>query len=373
MNSPIRLISPKIPDFSSFSQRAQEIFASGLLTNNGPYVQQYEQQLADYLGVPCLSFANGTMALMLALKGLNLTGRVIVPSFTFAATVHALVWAGLEPQFVDIDPQTFTIEPQKVEEAITGDTSAIIGVHVFGNPCAIDELQSIAKKHNLKLIFDAAHAFGSTYKGKPIGTFGDVEMFSTHATKTLITAEGGILSTTNPELLVYLKQARNFGFPEGNVEDTIVPGTNAKLSELHAVIGLDSFSDFSRILSHKQGLVAQYTEVLGGIPGITSQYVPDHSTSAYLYFPIIVDEHQFGMSRDQLHQFLMENGIMTRKYFYPPVHKHTSYKGYHSLHLPNTDHISSHILCLPMHADLTPAMVEQIGDVVRKAHQHYKD
>lgn len=369
MNHSIRLVSPKIHDFSVFSQRAQEIFSSGLLTNNGPYVKEYEKQLSSYLGAPSLSFANGTIALILALKGLGLQGEVIVPSFTFAATVHAVSWAGLTPVFVDIDPQTFNLNPQNVEAAITDQTSAIVAVHVFGNPCDIDVLTSIAKKHQLKLIFDAAHAFGSTYKGRPIGQFGDVEMFSTHATKTLITAEGGILSTNDQKLIAYLKQARNFGFPEDKPEDTVVPGTNAKLSEVHAVIGLDSLSRFPPMLEHKRTLVAHYHEMLGNIAGIRFQCVPEHSTSAYLYFPIVVDEQQFGMSRDQLHQYLTENGIMTRKYFYPPVHKHTSYQKYHYLYLPHTEAVASGILCLPVHGDLTIPNVEHIGGLIRMAQQ----
>ncbi|HIJ10531.1 TPA: DegT/DnrJ/EryC1/StrS family aminotransferase [Candidatus Woesearchaeota archaeon] len=325
--------------------------------------------MTNHLGVNSLAFSNGTIALILALRGLNLSGEIIVPSFTFAASVHAIKWAGCTPVFVDIDEETFNIDPHKVTNAITSETSAILAVHVFGNPCDITELQKVANEHNLKLVFDAAHAFGSNYQGYPIGQFGDVEMFSTHATKTLITAEGGVLSTRNNQLLEYLKRARNFGFSDDN-EDTLMDGTNAKMSELHALVGLDSLAHVNDSFEKKQAIVAHYRNALKNIRGITLQKVHAGNTSAYLFFSILVGSN-FPLTRDQLFEELAANDIQTRKYFFPPVHKHSSYQEFNHPELPVTERVSSQILCLPSHTNMSSEDVEKVCEVITEVSESF--
>ena len=235
MERTIKLVKPKVHDEALLIQRIHTAFENGCLTNNGPFMQQFEEEIAHYLGIPALAVANGTLGIELVLRSLNIKGEVIVPSFTYWATAHAVCFAGLKPVFVDINPETFTLDPEKVKEAITPATSAILAVHVFGNPCAIDELTEIARTHNLPLIFDAAHAFGALYRGRRIGQFGTAEVFSTHATKTLNSVEGGIVSTTDATIFSYVQRARNFGMISS--EETNIIGTNAKMSELHAIVG----------------------------------------------------------------------------------------------------------------------------------------
>lgn len=365
MNRTIKLVQPKLHNFDLFFHRAKEAFESGCLTNNGPFVQQFEKEVARYLSISTLVVANATLGLQLVLRGLNIKGKVIVPSFTYVATVHAICLAGLEPLFVDIDPDTFTLDPKKVEEAITPDTCALMAVHVFGNPCAIDTLEAIAKKHSLPLIFDAAHAFGSLYKGRRIGQFGTAEVFSTHACKTLISAEGGLISTFDARLHSYLQRARNFGFV--NPEDTEFVGTNAKMSELHAIIGLDSFSRIRQAVAKQQEIATWYFRHMKDIPGLRFQKIEEGADSNYFNFSIIVDQQEFGMDRDALAEILAKAGVQSRKYFYLPVHQHQAYKQYSSLALPHTEFIASHVLCLPLHTELTEEDVIYITNIIRQA------
>ncbi|MBS3165655.1 DegT/DnrJ/EryC1/StrS family aminotransferase [Candidatus Woesearchaeota archaeon] len=361
----INIAAPRINNFHLFCDRAKDVFESGILTNNGKYNKQFESSVSDYLDTPCISVCNATIGLDLTLKSLGIKGNVIVPSFTFCASVHAIVLAGLTPNFVDIDPLTFNLDPVKVEEAINDQTSAILGVHVFGNPCNIIELEKIAKKHNLKLIFDAAHAFGSTYNQKRIGLFGDAEVFSTHATKTLISAEGGIISSNNKEIINYISMARNFGMVS-EIETAFV-GTNAKMSELHALVGLDSFSEIDNNIRKKSSIVDSYKNSLKDVKGISFQKIEENSTCSYFYFSIIIDEKEFGINRDQLAEVLSKNGVQARKYFYLPLHKHSAYKEYNSLSLPHSEKISSTILCLPTHVQLTLDEVSYICEVIKNA------
>ena len=360
----INLVASKINDFDSFCNNAKHIFESGQLSNHGRYLQELESSLSQYLGVKSLVVSNGTMGLVLALKRMKLKGNVIVPSFTYCATVHALVWAGLEPNFVDIDEKTFNLDPQKVQQAINENTSAILGVHVFGNPCEIDELQKIANENNLKLIFDAAHAFGSKYKQKFIAGFGDAEVFSLHATKTLIAGEGGLITTTNNELFCDLNQARNFGFKDD--QDTVFVGTNAKMSELHAILGLDSFSNIVSDLQKKKAVATIYHEKLKDLPGISFQQINEDLESSYYYVSIVIDSSISGINRDQLADHLQKEGIQVRKYFSPPVHKHTSYRKFNSNQLPITEKISSQILCLPSHSELTTEEVFFVCEKIKE-------
>ncbi len=363
MSAKIPLVKPRIHDFDLFCERSKQIFETGWVTNNGPYLLEYEKNLSTYLDVPSLALSNGTMPLILALKGFGLWGEVILPSFTFCATAHAVVLAGLTPRFVDIDPETFNLDPEKVKDAITEDTCAIIGVHVFGNPCDIDALQEIADSHEIPLLFDAAHAFGSTYNGQKIGGFGVAETFSTHATKTLISGEGGFISSKNKKLMEYVTKARNFGF--NGSEDTEFIGTNAKMSELHAIIGLDSLSNITNDLEKKKEIVSLYTKMLSNVAGITLQKIQENATSGYFFFCILVDPHKYGMDRDALATKLEKEGIPSRKYFYLPIHKQTAYQEYNALSLPHTEKVSEHILCLPTHTSLTEKDVTRICQTIR--------
>jgi len=361
----INIAAPRINNFSLFCDRAKEVFESGILTNNGKYLKQLENSIFNYLNADCTSVCNATLGLEITLKSLGLEGNVIVPSFTFCATVHAIVLAGLTPNFVDIDPSTFNIDPIKVKEAINDQTSAIIGVHVFGNPCNIIALEKIAKDHNLKLIFDAAHAFGSTYHQKMIGIFGDAEVFSMHATKTLISGEGGIISSKNKDIINYISTAKNFGIISEN--DTAFVGTNAKMSELHALVGLDSFSEIDNNIKKKNIIIDSYKILLKDVKGISFQKIEDNSTCAYFYFSIIIDEKKYGINRDKLAEILLNNGIQARKYFYLPIHKQSAYKQYNSLILPNSEKISSNILCLPTHTQLTSEDISYICEIIKNA------
>ena len=366
----ISLVKPMVHDFDLFCQRAKESFQRGCLTNNGPFLQQFEQGVKTYLDVPVAALSNGTISLIMALKAKGLRGKAIVPSFTYCATVHAVVWAGLEPVFVDIDPETFTLDPAAVRKAITPDTSVIVGVHVFGNPCAIDELTALAREYNILLMFDSAHAFGASYRGKKIGGFGCAEVFSTHATKTFMSAEGGLVTTHDSALLDYIQRTRAFGIE--NVVDTSIIGTNAKLSELHAILGLDSLSYFPANLEKRKELVRHYKEKLMGIKGLRFQKIQEKSESSYFFFSIVVDAAQFGMNRDELAVVLADAGVQTRKYFYLPVHQQTAYKEYRSQSyntqsLAHTEYVADNILCLPTHVGLTFDDVNYITSIIQKA------
>ena len=307
---------------------------------------------------------------MLALKSAGIKGKVIVPSFTFCATAHAVVWAGLEPVFVDIDPETFNLDPAKVRAAITPEVKAILAVHVFGNPCAIDELAALAKEHNLALFFDAAHAFGSTYKKQKIGSFGLAETFSTHATKPFMAVEGGIISTKDQVLLEHLQKSRNFGVD--SPIDTAFIGTNAKMSELHALVGLDSLSYYPANLNKRKELVRSYQEKLRDLPGLRFQKIQENSQSSYFFFSIVLDPVKFGANRDELAVALEQAGVQTRKYFYLPLHQQKSYKGYVTGCLPHTEAVASNILCLPTHTELTFDDVSYICDIIKKLQSEKK-
>ncbi|MBI2573108.1 DegT/DnrJ/EryC1/StrS family aminotransferase [Candidatus Woesearchaeota archaeon] len=360
----VNLVRPKLHDFNLFCERAKSAFESGLLTNNGPFAQEFEAKASAYMSTPTLAFSNGTYPITMVLQGLGCTkGEIIIPSFTFVASAHAAVAAGLTPVFVDVDKETYTLDPVAVEKAITSKTVAIMGVHVFGNPCDIDALQRIADKHKVPLIFDAAHAFGSTYKGKKIGGFGAAETFSTHATKTLISVEGGLVSTHHPALIEYLKKARNFGLY--NAYDSEFIGTNAKMSELHAIVGLDSLAHIDEAVAAKQHVVSLYKKYLANVSGVHFQREQRDSFNANFFFSIIIDAAKFGMDRDQLAEELEKQGVMVRKYFFKPLHQHLSYREWNSVSLPNTEWIANNILCLPTHTSLTDDDVEYVCEKIR--------
>jgi dTDP-4-amino-4,6-dideoxygalactose transaminase len=363
-----KLVDIFFTDRETIHKRVDEILDNSQLTNNGKYLNEFESEISKKVNAPSVAVANATLGLTLAMKGMGIKGKVIMPSFTFCATAHSAIWAGLEPVFVDID-DTWTIDPKKVEEAITLDTKAIVGVHTFGNPCNITELTRIARENNLQLIFDAAHALGAEYKTKQIGSFGDAEVFSTHATKTLVTGEGGLISTKNSELYNYIKQARNFGFDNNNL-DTLFHGTNAKLGEFGAICGLDTLQGLNNALKRKREIAQTFTTRLSKVKGIQFQKKTPESKHACLFFGIILDESEFGLNRDQLAEALDAEGIMTRKYFYPALHQQTSMKKYTTHSLSKTEEVAQSILCLPINAKITSEEVNKMCDAIENIHRN---
>ncbi|RAM58317.1 aminotransferase, partial [Mesotoga sp. SC_3PWM13N19] len=324
-DKPIYVTRPLLPPLEELSKSLQDVWNAQWLTNSGAKHKELESKLRDYLKVPQLSlFNNGTIALLVAIKALELTGEVITTPFTFAATAHSISWMGLEPVFVDIDPATMCIDPNRIEEAITPRTSAIMPVHVFGTPCDVKAIQEIADRHNLKIIYDAAHAFGTEIDGTGIGNFGDITMYSFHATKLFNSAEGGALACKSEELKKKIDLLKNFGIK--NEEEVIEVGINGKMNELQAAMGL-AVLDHIEEERQKRAIIKQtYIENLKDIPGI--KLMPDLPTvrSSYQYFAIGIDEEEFGRSRDYVYEELKKNNVFARKYFHPLCSNFECYK-----------------------------------------------
>jgi Predicted pyridoxal phosphate-dependent enzyme apparently involved in regulation of cell wall biogenesis len=299
---PILVTKPFLPPLDVFCAGLEEIWASGQLTNNGPLLRQYEEALRAFCRTDniCL-FNNGTLALQIALQGMGIKGEVITTPFTFVATTHALYWNKIRPVFCDIEPIYYTMDPEKVEELITPRTTAILAVHVFGYPCQVNALTDIAKRHDLTLIYDAAHAFGVQVNGRPMGHFSDVSMFSFHATKLYHALEGGMLCFKDPELAQTFNYLKNFGFKSET--QVVMPGTNAKMNEMQALMGLQMLGYMDAIISKRKVLYELYQKRLKDIPGIiTCPNLPDNVTYNYAYVPVQINEEQFGMSRDALYK-----------------------------------------------------------------------
>ncbi len=369
------IVRATLPSLEEIKEPLQEILASGMVTNFSKYVRQFEAESAAYLGVKnSLTVSNGTSGLLLAAKCLGLKGEVIVPSFTFSATAHALVWNGLTPVFADINPETFNLDPRKVEEKITERTSAILATHVFGNPCDIEALEAIARRHNLKLFFDAAHALGSQYKGKKIGSFGDAEIFSTSGTKLLVTGEGGLVTTNNQELAEKLKIGRNYGDP-GNYNCQFV-GYNGKMPEFSAIVGLASLKKIELAIGHRNHLRQVFEENLKGIPGLSFQKIHPENVSTIKDFAIVVDPARFGLNRDVLAKCLAAENIHTKKYFYPPIHQMKAYldlPGINPERLEHTEHLARNVLCLPIYNSMSEETVRKICHAIRKIHLYREE
>ena len=366
----VPLISPTLPQLEEIENDIQTVLRSGYLSNFAKYERQLQERVRNYLGVQyCFPVSNATIGLLVAIHALGLKGKVVVPSFTFFSTVHALVWNGLEPVFVDIDRETLNVDPERVEDAITPDTCAIVGVHVFGNPCDVSALQQIAEARGLHLLFDAAHALGSTYKRTPIGNFGDVEVFSMSGTKVVTAGEGGLVATNNPDVAKFIEQARNYG-NRGDYDCEVI-GLNAKMPELSALLGLATFKHVDEYGRRRNEIASLYRELLAVLPGLSFQRISDGSFSNYNYFAIVVDPSEFGLDRDELASVLAKNNVMTRKYFVPPVHRLTVYRQYLDECAPRlriTDHVSQNILCLPIWSHMRDETVRGICAVIRRAH-----
>jgi dTDP-4-amino-4,6-dideoxygalactose transaminase len=342
------------------------------LTNAGPLTVELEARLKKRLDVAfCAAFCNGTTALLTALRALAIDGEVITTPFTFPATPHCIEWNRLRPVFCDIDPETYNIDPAAVEAVIGPETSAILPVHVFGNPCDTDALQEIADRHGLSLLYDAAHAFGVTYRGTPIGRFGDLSALSFHATKVFHTAEGGAVVSGNDSLREQLALLRNFGIVDENRVQGV--GLNGKLSELHAALGLLVLGEIDSEIERRGALSALYRGRLGEVPGIRFQRFAEGTGRNFFNFSIEIDPDEFGLSRDQVHKGLTPEGIVSRKYFHPLCSENECYRGLPSAAiegLANANRVSHRILSLPLHGGLDEAHVDGVCDALIGLRNH---
>lgn len=363
---PLNIVKPLFPDVDSFINEFEQSLKSGQVTNNSPWVQEFEKALAHYSGVKyCSAIVNGEMALLLLLRALGLKGSVAVPSYTFSGTVHALMWNNLEPVFIDIDPETLTIDCSDLVNKIRPDTSAILAVPIYGNPCNNEELKKISDKHGLKLLYDSAPAFGAQYNGTKLGSFGIAEIFSFHATKVFSTMEGGAVFTNNEELHRKICELRNFGqFAESDCNDF---GLNGKMTEICALIGLKNLPYLDNWVKRRNELVNYFGEQIKDVPGIKLQKVQEKAVSNHLYLYISVDKDKFGMSRDGLTAEFEKNGITARRFFCNPVHKMKCYEKYSDTGLPNTDYASANGLSLPLYSDMKNAEMDRIIEVIKKS------
>lgn len=355
-----------MPPMEEYIEEIRPIFESHWLTNMGPVYKKFQQRLKEYLGVSEMSlFANGHMALEMAIHALDLRrdgGEVITTPFTFVSTTHAIVRNGLIPVFCDIRPDDYTMDPQKIEALITENTVAIVPVHVYGNLCDVEAIQKIADKHNLKVIYDAAHAFGVTYKGIGVGNFGDASMFSYHATKCFHSIEGGGIAFKNPAYRIKLHELKNFGIHDQ--EDVLAVGGNAKLDEFRAAMGICNLRHIDEYIANRKKVFDRYNERLGNVPGLRIAKKQEDVTANYAYYPVCFDEKVFGKTRDQVYEELEKHDIHARKYFYPAINEVSCYKGMFSGNTPIAHNVSTCILTLPMYEELALEDVDRICDIV---------
>jgi dTDP-4-amino-4,6-dideoxygalactose transaminase len=363
---PINVTQPYLPPIQDYCEGLKEIWDSKWLTNNGPVLQNFTKDLENYFTTDniCL-FNNGTLALQLALQGMGITGEVITSPYTFVATTHALYWNKIRPVFVDIEPNFYTLDPEKVEAAITPWTTAILAVHVYGYPCNLNALSDIARRHNLKLIYDAAHAFGVSVANEPIAHYGDLSMFSFHSTKVFHSIEGGMLVFKDAGLKSTFDYLKNFGFK--NELEVVMPGTNAKMNEMQALMGREVLKHFPTIVDKRARIYETYKKCLTPISGITlPPSLPKNVTHNYAYMPIEVDELEFGISRDKLYESLQNWNIYARRYFSPLVSDYACYQNI-TLGAPLTvaQKVSSRILTLPIFPDLDLESVKTICEIIK--------
>jgi len=363
---------PNVGNKNHFLNRVNEIFNRNWLTNNGFFVQAFEKKIEDFVGVKhCIVMTNGTIALEIAIKALGMTGEVIAPSFTFIATAHALKWQGINPVFCDIDEKTHNINPDKIEGLINDKTTGIVATHLWGRPCEIDLLSDIAKKNNLKLLFDAAHAFGCSYKGKMIGRFGNAEVFSFHATKFFNTFEGGAIVTNDDELAKKIRLMKNFGF--SGMDNVIYIGTNGKMSEISAAMGLTSFESMDDFIAINKSNYYEYKQLINEIDGISIIDYNEKEKNNYQYIVTEINEKKFGLSRNVLVDILQKENIRARRYFYPGCHKMEPYKTEYNCfehNLAITEKISNNVLILPTGKLINNNIINKICYFIKFIHQH---
>lgn len=362
----INVTQPSLPDLDDFIKSLKDIWKSKQLTNNGGFHQEFEKQLADFLGIKYISlFSNGTLALISALQVLRISGEVITTPFSFVATTHSLWWNGIKPVFVDIDPKTMNLDASKIEAAITPKTTAILPVHVYGNPCNVDEIEKIGDIYGLKVIYDAAHAFGVELNGNSIMNFGDLSILSFHATKTFNTIEGGAIICHDESTKKRIDFLKNFGFAD---EVTVVaPGINAKMNELQSAYGLLQIKSFEKQVQKRKKIANNYRSFLNGVKGLKFFDDIDNVKHNHSYFPIFIDEDKYGMSRDELYFKLREKNIYGRRYFYPLISEFPAYRGLESANrekLPIAVKAANQVICLPIYEELSLDYVKIIGDYI---------
>ncbi|WP_298114010.1 DegT/DnrJ/EryC1/StrS family aminotransferase [uncultured Bacteroides sp.] len=364
----ITVTSPLLPSLDDFMPYLQDIWNRKWLTNNGHYHQELEKALCEYLKVPYISlFTNGTLPLITALQALRITGEVITTPYSFVATTHSLWWNGIKPVFVDIDPVTGNLDPDKIEAAITPRTAAIMPVHVYGQPCDTKRIQEIADKYGLKVIYDAAHAFGVEVNGESILNAGDMSTLSFHATKVYNTIEGGALVMHDEATKKRIDYLKNFGFAG---ETTVVaPGINSKMDEVRSAYGLLNLKQVDAAIEARHKVADQYREALRNVPGIRVMEDMPGVRHNYSYFPIFIDAEKYGMTRDELYFKMKENNVLGRRYFYPLISEFSTYRGLESArpeNLPVATHIANTVICLPMYHSLTDDDVKRIiAQIVR--------
>ncbi len=364
-DKPIYVTQPYLPPLEEFIPYLERIWDNKILTNNGPFHKQLEQALCDYLGVEHLAlFTNGTIALVTALQALRITGEVITTPYSFVATAHSLLWNNIKPVFVDIDPRTCNLDPNRIEEAITPQTTAIMPVHCYGNPCAVERIQEIADTYGLKVIYDAAHAFGVQYKGESLLRHGDLSVLSFHATKVFNTFEGGAIICPDAKTKQRIDYLKNFGFAD---EVTVVaPGINGKLNEVQAAFGLLQLKHIDTALQRRLEIETRYREALADVPGISLLPLPPDTQGNASYFPILVDD-DYPLSRDALYQKMKDAGIHGRRYFFPLITDMPMYRSPPSSdenRLPHARSIANQVICLPIYPTLTQIEQKKIADVL---------
>lgn len=365
MSKPIYVTQPYLPPLKEFTPYLEQIWENKWLTNGGPFHQQLEKELAEYLGVEHLSlFTNGTIALLTALQVLRITGEVITTPYSFVATAHSLLWNGLKPVFVDIDPITCNMDPDKIEQAITPHTTAIMPVHCYGTPCNVERIQQIADTYGLKVIYDAAHAFGVKYKGESLLLHGDLSVLSFHATKVYNTFEGGAIVSPNAKTKKRIDFLKNFGFAD---EITVMaPGINGKMSEINAAFGLLQLKHIDNVIEKRMVIDTFYRKSFNGVKGITSLTKPADTKCTFSYFPILVGD-EYPISRDELYMKLKKHNIYSRRYFFPLISEMPMYRGLPSTNKTNllsAHMIAQQVLCLPIYPDLFIQDQKTIVDLI---------
>jgi len=362
----IYVTQPLLPPLEEFVPYLEKIWKSKWLTNGGPFHQELEKKLAEYLGVAHLAlFANGTLALVTALQALRITGEVITTPFSFVATAHSLLWNGIKPVFVDIHPETFNLDPEKIEAAITPRTTAIMPVHVYGRPCGVEKIQKIADTYGLKVIYDAAHSFGVNYKGESLLKHGDFSTLSFHATKVFNTFEGGAIVCPDAKTKSHIDDLKNFGHHD---EVTVVaPGINAKMNELQAAFGLLQLKHIDKAIDRRREIDTQYREQLLPVKGVACPSLPVDTTYNYAYFPILI-EKDYPISRDELNDKLRRHGVFPRRYFYPLISEFPMYRGLPSANcknLPFATELANKVLCLPIYPALENDSITRITSIIQ--------
>lgn len=369
-NNFIPITRPTLPKASSIIRQIEDVFQSGMITDS-KYVRLFEEKCAKFLGVKyAIALSNGTSALLLTIKCLGIEGEVILPSFTYSSGGHVLLWSGIKPIFADIDEQNFNLNPKSAETKISKNTTAIMPTHVFGNPADIDSFEKIAKKHNLKVIYDGAHAFGATYKNQPISSFGDATIFSFTPTKVLTAGEGGLVATNSKELAEKLKIAKLNGDSFNRDEEFL--GFTARMGEMQGILALECLKNFKKDIAKRLKIVNYYIKTLSKIPGISFQKIAKESKSVYKDMVILIDEKKTGFSRDHALNALKENGIQSKVYFYPPLHRKKAYSGHKNGKLPITDLISLKIMNIPLYSHMPLSEAKRVCKVIENLYYKSK-